>query len=141
VLAVVDFPSWAKREAGHAGRTLRHSVQSLDDMTYEHFLELVETSFSLSELEGASLGLSLKLAKVTQQDAASRGFPVEPGQEFECLSLIFEGPVDKPIAQGTYQMETVTGSRFLLFLAPLQPSATVRPYQAVINRLRPLKPS
>jgi hypothetical protein len=110
-------------------------------MTYEHFLELVETSFSLREIGGAPLGLSLKLAKVTQQDVASRGFPVEPGQEFECLSLIFEGPVDKPIAQRTYEMETATGSRFLLFVAPLQPSATVRRYQAVINRPRPLKPS
>ena len=86
---------------------------------------------------GSSELVPLQLFKVRDLLAArvlaARGFTVDPDQSF---SLLFRGPVDRPLPQDTYQFEHSRIGRFELLIVPMRPDQDARYYETIFNRLR-----
>lgn len=116
-------------------------IKSLQDMTYESFLELTGVPLMARSPGAEKAHFTLKLASVTRAPAAARGFPPGTGQDYESLSLIFEGAAGHPASQSTYELEAPGRGRFLLFIVPMQPVGGLKRYQAIINRPLPVKPA
>jgi len=58
----------------------------------------------------------------------------------EQFSLLFHGPRDFNLGQGTFEIEHEAMGRFPLFLVPLEPDQQGPRYQAVFNRLLKKQP-
>lgn len=85
----------------------------LDTLTSEDFLPLLEATFE------TSLGdtpLVLTLAKVDVKDARYS----RPGARL-AFSLIFHGPAEPLLPQGTYSLRNATLGELALFTVPLGP--------------------
>src|SRR3954468_22159688 len=54
----------------------------------------------------------------------------------ESFSLVFHGPGDRMLPQGTYGFEHETMGAFVLFIVPIGQAPGVFQYQAVFNRVR-----
>jgi len=54
----------------------------------------------------------------------------------ECFSILFQGPVDKSLAQGTYHFHHHRTNDFALFIVPVGIDDKGRHYEAVVNRMR-----
>jgi hypothetical protein len=50
------------------------------------------------------------------------------------FSVLFRGPVDRSLAQGTYQFSHRKIGSFPLFIVPMAPTADARYYEAVFNQ-------
>lgn len=77
------------------------------------------------------------------QDAAGREVPLAlstvTGKDdpvLEQFSLIFSGPADSFLAQGTYEFTHPGMGRFALFIVPIGSSPQGFRYQAVFNRFK-----
>ncbi|CAM2007475.1 hypothetical protein APED_12470 [Acanthopleuribacter pedis] len=79
-------------------------------------------TLSVSEHE-----IPLKLDTIRERaDAKENGY--------ECFTMVFSGPVDKELNQGTYTMKSEKLGDFLLFIVPVAKSQEAMTYEAVINR-------
>lgn len=52
----------------------------------------------------------------------------------ECFRLLFSGPADTSLGQGTYHLDHAALGTFALFIVPGNPVDGKRPYEAVFNR-------
>jgi hypothetical protein len=52
------------------------------------------------------------------------------------FSILFRGPADRPLGQGTYQFRHDRIGGFPLFIVPMAPDANARYYEAVFNQLQ-----
>ena len=64
---------------------------------------------------------------------ASRGREIDPERNF---SIVFRGPLDPELAQGTYRFDHRALGRVHLFVVPMQADRSGRYYEAVFNRMR-----
>ena len=101
---------------------------SLDAVSAAHFAELVRTRFQAGAGDGPAT--PLELLAVTENSSAAG-----PGRE--CFSLLFQGPADCPLAQGTYRFSHEQLGRFDLFIVPVGAERSARQYEAVVNRQQP----
>lgn len=76
---------------------------------------------------GDDLELALRLA-----EAEGLGEPYSPGLRAP-FSLIFRGPPEPIMPQGTYRLHHDTLGALELFLVPVQPDAAGTRYQAIFN--------
>ena len=83
-----------------------------------HFLPLVGDTFTVP-----AAGIELVLAEAERAPASSGG------RRAEAFSLVFSGPPDLALAQGTHHLDHAGLGGFDVFLVPLGPTT----YQAVFN--------
>jgi hypothetical protein len=79
--------------------------------------------------------LDVELIEVTplgSPAAAPSGAPEAEGSP-EPYSLLFRGPPDRPLDQGTYRLEHPVMGRLDLFLVPVGPDRKGLRYEAVFN--------
>ena len=99
----------------------------LDHLTLDTFTRQVNTEFRIESDTGR---VSVKLIEATAST---------PDQSLaqDCFSVIFHGPAERPLEQGTYPMEHAALGRFALFVVPVGRDEQGYYYQAVFNRLKP----
>lgn len=114
-------------------RRFRMNDVPIENLTLETFAPRVQTPFAVLSSAGTPVS-ELKL--VAAQGAPS--LPVPGGKAVqESFSLLFLGPADSLLPQGTISLEHQQIGRFLLFLVPVNRSAAGIEYQAVFNRIKP----
>ena len=79
----------------------------------------------------------LRLAKVRNLRAAPRKASPAPmdARPEHSFSLLFTGPIDRMVGQGTYRFEHERLGSFTLFIVPLAPDRNAGYYEAIFNRL------
>jgi hypothetical protein len=97
---------------------------SIYDPAKADFLEQVNTKFQVILQGRPLLELELKHVEIGHSTTTQEQF-----------SLIFYGPKDVPLAQGTFELEHEKMGRFAIFLVPMNPDQRGPRYQAVFNRL------
>ena len=106
------------------GGEAERAASLLKDIASGAFAEHVQTDFTVSGLPGTLL---LRLLEVTARPG---------GAGTEQFSLLFRGPADPRLAQGTFSVAHAKLGEFALFLVPLGPDALGMTYQAVFTRLK-----
>jgi hypothetical protein len=96
----------------------------LSSLHYADFTELLDTPFSVTEASGTVLLLLL----AETQDVSDRF----GGENF---SVMFHGPSDQPLSQGTYQFEHRGLGAFSLFIVPMRGDPRNANYEAIFNRI------
>jgi hypothetical protein len=94
-------------------------------LNYLTFAGLVDTRFRAFAMTGGR-GTDLVLIKAEEQPAAPGG---------ECFSLLFSGPVKRPLEQATYTFDHATLGSFEMFIVPKPADRLGCYYEAVFNRL------
>lgn len=97
------------------------------ELNLQYFRSLVGTSFVVSE--------TLPPVEIRLEEVDDRsGAPVE-GRQHECFSLLFRGPSEPVLPQGTITLQRPGEQDITLFLVPI---ATIdvhtRRYEAVFNQ-------
>jgi len=95
-------------------------------LTYDDFADRVGEQFELRGPEGASV--SMELAEVTQ--GAELGGPGPDGQARVQFSLLFKGPSDPVLTQGTRALTHPALGELALFLVPIGADAHGIRYEA-----------
>jgi hypothetical protein len=96
-------------------------------LTYETFAPLVGSKFTLRTANGADVPLTLAEANDT-------GIPGGTGPDGETrtqFSLVFRGPADVPLEQGTYEVDADAVGIQTLFIVPIRADSDGRYYEAV----------
>lgn len=90
-----------------------------------NFLPMLDKEFKLPLEQG---GILLRLTEVTpyQRKGGFRG-----GRD--PFHLIFQGPLELPLPQGTYPLSAEGGFEHAIFLVPVGREETAMIYQAVFN--------
>jgi Domain of unknown function (DUF6916) len=94
-----------------------------EPFTMETFSRQVNTRFSMRY--GVSQTAELELTSVTDVGSSARQIQ---------FSLLFQGPHDAPIAQGTYNLEHDELGILDMFLVPVGKNANGIEYEAIFNR-------
>jgi hypothetical protein len=102
----------------------------LDQLSFARFSEALDSVFRVHI--GVSNSIEVKL--VEARSGRTTGKVNSSGDHFESFSLIFNGPEDRPIAQGAYSFEHGQIGRFDLFIVPIGKIEGVFQYEAVFNR-------
>ena len=86
--------------------------------------------------QGSAATLALRLAAVRDLRATARKVApaLTDAQQEHSFSLLFIGPIDPTIAQGTYRFEHREIGVFSMFIVPMAPAEGAR-YEAIFNRL------
>jgi hypothetical protein len=79
--------------------------------------------------------VDVELVEVTERGSADSRQPAAAVRQ-ERFSIVFRGPRERPLGQGTYQMQHDHLGAFELFLVPIGQDHTGVYYEAVFNRLR-----
>jgi hypothetical protein len=95
----------------------------LDQLTKGMFAEQVHTKFRVRLPDGPPL--ELELYEITE----GRSTPAQ-----EQFSLLFHGPKDLNLGQGTFELEHNRLGAFPLFLVPIGPDREGMRYEVVFNR-------
>ncbi len=98
----------------------------LDELQRVTFAECVNTDFRL--VDENLPGYCLKLSEIIDRAQAPRQ---------EVFSLIFLGPAEHFLSQGTYQLDHPKLGTLEIFLVPVGQLAGGFQYEAVFNRLLP----
>ena len=77
--------------------------------------------------------LELELVEVEALGSASPGGGSPPSVRQDPFSIVFRGPKDKALGQGTFRMEHDEIGSFDLFLVPIGEDQSGRQYEAVFN--------
>jgi hypothetical protein len=104
----------------------------LDELSTEHFTGLVRTRFKVQVESGFMVDLELMVV-TRPQSGRQQGASVERFKG-ECFALLFDGPADRPLAQGMYRFEHGRLGAFDLFIVPVGAERGARQYEAVFNR-------
>ncbi len=100
----------------------------LEDLHQESFAACLNTDFQVIH-EGVAV-FALKLIEVANQARSPRQ---------EAFSLLFHGPAERFIQQGTYKLRHEKLGEFDLFLVPVGNNNGGFQYEAIFNRLIPSK--
>ena len=84
-------------------------------------------------LLGSEDQLELELVEVEALGSASPGDQPRPSARQNPFSILFRGPKDRALAQGTFRMEHDEIGSFDLFLVPIGEDQDGRQYEAVFN--------
>jgi hypothetical protein len=97
----------------------------MENLTLENFSQHLNSKFSIN-VEGAdAIGLEL----VEAEDLGST-----PGHEQ--FSIVFRGPLDRPLPQALYSFEHDGLKKFELFIVPIRKDQNGIYYEAIFNRPR-----
>ena len=86
--------------------------------------------------DGDAVQGSVRLELVEIRDlspAPSGGEASGPSSQTKSFSLLFRGPAETPLAQGTYSVEHDTMGSFLIFIVPVSRDGAGMSYEAVFN--------
>src|SRR4051812_11363033 len=100
-------------------------MSALGWLTYDDFDGRVGEQF---EVETTDAPLVLELVEVTGSDVA--GGAGRDGEQRNQFSLVFRGPADVVLPQGTVALTHTTLGELVLFLVPLGPDKTGMRYEA-----------
>ena len=106
----------------------RMNVVPLETLTLAKFSGLVNTKFRVFISPTAEL--PLELVQVSPDPTSGLG-----GPQGESFSLIFQGPEEPLLRQGTRPFEHERLGRFDLFIVPIAKEAGMIKYEAVFNRI------
>jgi len=96
----------------------------LSNLHYADFAEQLDTPFLVTGSSGGELPLLLAEAEDLRHRFGAENF-----------SIVFHGPSDQPLAQGTYQFEHRSLGAFMLFIVPMRGDGRKASYEAVFNRV------
>lgn len=103
----------------------------LQKLSFQTFAKQLNSSFEVEINDSSTLAVQLlqaKKGKVRRNNANG-------GAAYESFSLLFAGPRDIPLAQGTYRFGHSRIGRFDLFIVPvLSPDNESLRYEAIFNR-------
>ncbi|HBB87038.1 MAG TPA: hypothetical protein DC047_05435 [Blastocatellia bacterium] len=94
-------------------------------LDHEVFSKNLETTFRISIDDTNSI--DAELSNVTE-------LQLSPGQER--FSVVFRGPKEPLLGQGTYSFRHEQMGQFVLFIVPMRQDDDGTSYEAVFNRLR-----
>lgn len=99
------------------------------------FLRRLGETFQV-QLESAG-ALAVRLVEVRDlRSGDARGAKAQAGTNKEnSFSILFHGPSDRPLEQGTYHFEHRELGEFPLFIVPVGPLTDEAYYEAIFNRL------
>ena len=101
----------------------------IDQLTKSMFLDQLQTKFQVRMPDRSPVTLQL--------------YEVEEGHSTptqEQFSLLFRGPKDCHLGQGTFELEHDSMGTFPLFLVPIGPDLEGMCYQAIFSRLKKNSP-
>jgi hypothetical protein len=101
-------------------------VTRIEWLTYEHFAPLVGQDFVVAVDAESAVVMPLSEAAVSAQPGG-RG---PEGQERAQFSLVFHGPAEPVLRQGTYVVSHEALGDQEMFLVPLGPGADAMRYEA-----------
>ena len=104
-----------------------------DKLRLGQFLPLLGDEVRVGLGSGATLGLTLTEARDLWR--ASRGVATSDVSP-EYFSLLFSGPVDGPMNQGSYRFEHTVLGALWLFVVPMATDGREQLYEAIINQQR-----
>ena len=119
-LAAASLTPITALATGGSGR--RSAALPLD---YRTFAALVNTRFRAFALTGGR-STDLVLTQVTEQASDVGG---------ECFSLLFRGPLKRPLGQATYAFDHQALGGFDMFIVPKPADRLGCYYEAVFNRI------
>ena len=93
-------------------------------LTHENFSKQLNTQFQVDR-DGQDIELSL---------IEVSGLKQSKGQEQ--FSILFRGPLDRPLSQGIHQFRHSELGGFELFIVPIKQDGEGFQYEAVFNRLK-----
>ena len=93
-----------------------------DNLTYDNFRSELNSEFDVMHESGP---VQLQLTELSDRKAS------EKHEEF---SIVFRGPLDRPLAQQTYQFSHARLGEFELFIVPVRRMNDGFYYEAVFNR-------
>lgn len=101
------------------------------DLAAERLANLVGTTFSVIAGLERHTGepVSLKLVAVDHPRNAAAGY--------ETIVLLFDGPGNQPLGQGSHRFAHEAIGWFDMFIVPVGAARGARQYEAVINRAKP----
>lgn len=76
--------------------------------------------------------IELELVQVTPGGTFAKAGTNLP--QYESFSLLFHGPQERPLQQGTYFFEHPGMGKFALFIVPIAAENQMIHYQAIFNR-------
>jgi len=109
------------------------SDDPLSKITRAMFTENLKTKFTF-RLGGVKL---TEMPLVAVLDENPPNYKSSGTGTRDCFSIVFRGPNDLPLRQGTYTLEHAKLGTFKLFIVPGQKGWQGTQYGAVINRLNP----
>jgi hypothetical protein len=101
-----------------------------DTLTHEAFSEQLGTKFDVQLEPDKSVGL--ELAEISQLKQSGRQ---------EQFSIVFRGPNEIPLEQGTHQISHHKFGKLEIFIVPISQDERGYRYQAIFNRLRNSDPA
>ena len=104
----------------------------MDYLKYSTFSGLIGETFEI-RLDPSDT-LKVRLIEAVERGGGKRG--KDGFKRQECFSILFQGPVDKRLDQGTYQFHHQRMNEFALFIVPVGIDDKGCHYEAVVNRLR-----
>jgi hypothetical protein len=127
--------------AGGALLTIRDRIPGVAWLSQPPVLALQRSLFAghlgeTFQVDRESAGrVAVELSQVRDlptKAAKTAGNNLSPDQE-HCFSLLFRGPADRPLAQGTYRFEHSQFGSFALFIVPMVPDQAGQGYEAIFN--------
>ena len=103
----------------------------MDHLKYATFSKLIGETFTMRL--STSEAVPLKLVEAVERGCGEQDETQGPRQE--SFSILFHGPRERNLPQGTYHFHHHRTSDFALFIVPVGVDETDRHYEAVINRL------
>jgi hypothetical protein len=103
----------------------------MDQLTYSTFSDIIGETF-LVRIDSAET-ISAELIEATDHTAAAAN---KETSRQECFSILFRGPLERPVEQGTYTFNHRRFGDIALFIVPVGMDDKGRHYEAVVNRLR-----
>ena len=104
----------------------------MDYLKYATFSMLIGETFTIRQ--ESSETIKVQLIEAVERGGDNTG---KAGmQQQECFSILFQGPADISLAQGTYRFYHRKTKDFALFIVPVGADDKGCQYEAVINRLR-----
>jgi hypothetical protein len=108
------------------------SETPIEEWPAGQFGELVGATFKVQVEPESEVNLELIAATMPGPHGQTTG-----GVRFECFSLLFTGPAERPLAQRTYRFSHERLGSFDLFIVPVGGDGNARQYEAVFNRRVP----
>jgi hypothetical protein len=107
------------------------SATPLEILTLERFTQLLNQRFQVQVAPEQEIPMELAQATAGRPSVTTGANPMR----YEVFSLIFNGPENPMLPQGTYSFQQEKIGRFDLFIVPVGRERGAVQYQAVFNRL------
>lgn len=102
----------------------------MDQLTYSAFSDIIGETFRV-RIDSAET-INAELVEAT--DHSGKAVDKKAGRQ-ECFSILFRGPLESPLEQGTYTFNHRRFGNIALFIVPVGMDDKGRHYEAVVNRL------